>query len=89
MEKENLYVGRIKEVNGKYGAYHNVWFDKDAIAKIMANLNADGGINLNLKPSRAGGLYLQINDFVPQKQVASGGVTPMAQPAPDDEELPF
>lgn len=93
---ERLFLGSIKERNTKFGSIWAMWLKKEDIEKILENRNADGGINIDIKPSKSGGMYAEINTYMADRQSSGSGTgnqnARVALPQPPDatgEDLPF
>ena len=77
MSNEKIYVGGAKEVNGNFGAFHRISFNKQDLETLMSNLNAKGYVNLNMnkrrQPSQYGQTHsLTIDTWEPNQQGLGG-----------------
>ena len=60
MSQEKIFVGRVETREGQYGTMTTISFGPQDMEKIQTNLNGKGWINLSLKESKAGTLYLEV-----------------------------
>jgi hypothetical protein len=63
MSNEKIYVGGAKEVNGNFGAFHRISFNKQDLETLMNNLNAKGYVNLNMNKRRQPSQYGQTHSL--------------------------
>ena len=78
MSNQKIYVGGAKEINGNFGAFHRISFNKQDLETMMNNLNAKGYINLNMnkrrEPSQYGQTHsLTIDTWEPNQGQGGGG----------------
>ena len=70
MPNEKIYVGRAKYIDTQYGEICKVWLTPEGIEAINANVDNNGGINLNMNemrnPDRGGFTHvLTVDDWKP------------------------
>ena len=78
MSNQKIYVGGAKEINGNFGAFHRISFNKQDLETMMNNLNAKGYINLNMNKRREPSQYGQTHSLIidtwePNQGQADGG----------------
>lgn len=64
MSEQKIYVGGAKEINGNFGAFHRISFNKQDLETMLNNLNAKGYINLNMNKRREPSQYGQTHSLV-------------------------
>ena len=70
MPNEKIYVGRAKYIDTQYGEMCKIWLTPEGVEAINANVDNNGGINLNMNemrnPDRAGFTHvLTVDDWKP------------------------
>jgi len=59
-----IYVGGGKVVNGNFGLFHRISFNKKDLETMLNNLNSKGYINLNMNERREPSQYGQTHSLV-------------------------
>ena len=93
---DKIYVGGGKAITTQYGELLKISFNRDDLAKLNANLNAKGYVNLNCnqrkEPSQYGQTHsLVIDTWEPTQQSAPQQANNVSHgPAGEfDSEIPF
>tara|TARA_R110002096_G_scaffold306639_1_gene501268 strand:- start:871 stop:1119 length:249 start_codon:yes stop_codon:yes gene_type:complete len=74
MSKEKIYLGKSESKETEYGKMHKVSFGPQDFEKMEKFKNQKGWLNCNIKESREGNLYLEIDTWKPKPQMSKGQV---------------
>lgn len=91
MSQDKIFVGVLKEKSFSWGSFTSMWLRKEDLELINNHLNDAGGVNLDIKMSRAGKPYAEINTYKPNGSGSSTGNTqaPIVTPSEQDVDPPF
>ena len=92
MSEDKKFVGVLKEKSFNWGSFTSMWLRKEDLELINANSNDAGGVNIDIKMSRAGKPYAELNTYQSKGSGSSTGNTqaPIATPADSaDNQPPF
>ena len=64
MSTEKKYVGGAKEIQGNFGSFHRISFNKTDLEELFDNLNAKGYVNINMNKRREPSHYGQTHSLV-------------------------
>lgn len=87
-ETEKLFVGNAKYRELSFGRITALGFSKDDLEKLTNNLNTNGWVNVDIKESREGAPYMEINTYG-QEGTTSTKETKKVDNAEDGDDLPF
>jgi hypothetical protein len=85
---DKIYVGNAKYKELPMGTITALGLSKDDLAKLALYLNENDWVNIDLKESKDGSPYMEINTYG-LKNVGAPAATKVAVPADTDDDLPF
>jgi len=78
-----IYVGGGKVVNGNFGLFHRISFNKKDLETMLNNLNSKGYINLNMNERREPSQYGQTHSLVIDTWEPTNSQEPKNNPQPN------
>lgn len=63
-----IFIGKCKEIEGKYGSFVVVSFNQDDLTKLNEwAVDHDNRVAVKLMTAKNGSLYAEIDQFIPRK----------------------
>jgi len=81
-ERLKVFIGQVKKVQTKYGEMTKIAFGTKDVSTIQKHANDKGWSNWNLKESKSGTFYLELDTWQPKENNQSNDKK-------EENDLPF
>ena len=81
-ERLKVFIGQVKKVQTKYGEMTKIAFGVKDVSTMQKHANQQGWSNWNLKESKNGTFYLELDTWMPN-------TNPQSNDKKEENDLPF
>jgi len=88
MSEEKVFLGKVKAVETQYGELLKISFGEEDLKELAQHKNVAGWSNWEIKKSKAGGMYMELDTWVPKERYAEEKPSQTVSESAEDD-LPF
>ena len=88
MPEEKVFLGKVKSVETQYGDILKISFGEEDLKKLAKHKNVAGWSNWEIKKSKAGTMYMELDTWVSKERYAEEKPSQTVSD-PANDNLPF